>query len=194
MRALTLYNLLALAACGALAAWIYQEGQRSLPPLPEASAVTATIETAAGPAPIAAPDPAFRLPPKNTYVQLVSRPPFSPSRRPPRAKPAPVPVAVQTPEPAAPAAMSEPQAILVGIVISAGKSIAMVRKPGAEELLRLAKGAELDGWQVEGVLPDRLVLSHGDKLLELELTEAAQNSGGSSAARPPQVPTRQRRQ
>jgi general secretion pathway protein N len=194
MRALTLYNLIALAACGALAAWIQQETQRPMPALPEGPEISAVIQTAAGPT-SAAPPPTFRLPPKNTYVQLVSRPPFSPSRHPPRAKPTPAPEPVAlTPQPAAPAAVAEPQAILVGIVINAGKSIAMVRKPGAEELLRLAKGAELDGWLVEGVLPDRLVLSHGDKLLELELTEGAQNGGGSSAAEPPQAPTRPRRQ
>jgi hypothetical protein len=58
----------------------------------------------------------------------------------------------------------------------------MVRKPGVEELLRLAKGATLDGWRVEGVLPDRLLLSHGEKLLELELTEAEQRGGGSDSS------------
>lgn len=68
----------------------------------------------------------------------------------------------------------------------------MVRKPGASELLRLAKGADLEGWKVEGVLPDRLLLSHGDKVLELELTEAAQ--GGSSAAATTPAPVRSRRQ
>lgn len=182
MRGLLAYNLLAAVACTALGVWVYHEMQQPLPPLPAAVPPTAIIETGAGPEATAA--PAFRMAPKNAYAQLVARPPFSPTRRPPRPKPvaAPAPVA----QPAAPKEvakpLAEPQATLVGIVIHADKSIAMVRKPGAAELLRLAKGETLDGWLVEGVLPDRLVLSHGDKLLELELTEATQSGSRAGSA------------
>ncbi|MEO3430517.1 hypothetical protein AAFN88_16785 [Pelagibius sp. CAU 1746] len=190
MRGLAVFNLLALIACSALGAWAYSEARKPLPALPDSPSVTATLETATGSA-IPAPPPSFRMPPKNTYAQLATRPPFSELRRPPRAKPAPKPVAQQQAPAPLPKTVAEPQVTLVGIVISAEKSIAMVRKPGAEELLRLAKGAELEGWRVESVLPDRLLLSHGEKVLELELTEAEQGSGGprGSGAAP-----RQRRQ
>ncbi|MGF1631835.1 MAG: hypothetical protein ACFCUT_20350 [Kiloniellaceae bacterium] len=188
MRALTAYNLLGLLVCGALGAWVYEEALQPLPPLPDAVPLIATIEIAAGPG--AAPEPGLRMPPRNTFAQLATRPPFSPSRRPPRAKPAPVPV-VQKQEQEAPRPVDEPQVTLVGIVINADKSIAMVRKTGVVELLRLGKGETLDGWLVEGVLPNRLVLSHGEKLLELELTEGAQGNGGASEAK---GATRQRRQ
>lgn len=183
MKALTAWNLLALAACGALAAWTWQEAQQ---PLPEVPSLT---QSAPGAAPLltaaTAPPPTFRMPPKNTYAQLVTRPPFSPSRRPPRAQPASPPV-VQKPETPVPQPVTAPQVTLVGIVIAAEKSIAMVHKPGVEEMLRLAKGESFDGWLVEGVLPDRLVLSHKGELLELELTEAAQRSGPMSSPAPGQ--------
>lgn len=183
MKALAVYNLLMTAACAVLGAWVYHEARRPMPPLPAAVALTAGIETGAGAVEVA---PAFRMAPKNAYAQMVARPPFSPTRRPPRAKPAtPAPVAQQAAPKEIAKPLAEPQVTLVGIVINADKSIAMVRKPGAAELSRLAKGETLDGWLVEGVLPDRVVFSHGEKLLELELTEADQagnRSGGPPAA------------
>lgn len=189
MRALAVYNVLALAACGVLGTWAWQEWHVPSKSPPEPVELTSLVETAGVPAP----EPAFRMPPpKNTFAQLVTRPPFSPSRRPPRAKAVPTPV-VQKPEAPSPAPVAAPQVTLVGIVINAGKSMAMVRKPGAEELLRLGKGEVLDGWQVEGVLPDRLVLSHGEKLLELELTEAAQGQGPAGSSTGTEASGRQRR-
>lgn len=175
MRALTVYNLALLAACAALGTGAWQEIRQPPLPLPEAIAVNAPAEPAA----VVASAPAFRIAPVGTFGQVITRPAFSSSRRPPRPKP-PEPVAVQKPAPVVLVPVAEPQVTLVGIVIGGGKSIAMVRKAGAEELLRLGKGEELDGWQVEGVLPDRLVLSHGGKLLEFELTEAPQNAGTST--------------
>ena len=190
MRPLSAFNLLALVVCGALGAWAYREAEEPLPALPEAPEATATLATATGNA-VPVPPPSFRMPPKNAFAQLATRPPFSASRRPPRAKPPPKPVVQQKAPAPPPKAVAEPQVTLVGIVISAEKSIAMVRKPGAEELLRLSKGADLDGWRVEGVLPDRLLLSHGEKVLELELTEAAQENGTVRNARGPTQPRRQ---
>lgn len=189
MRGFPIYNLLALTTCATLAAWAWQEMREPLPLLPAPVALEVADEAVANPIP----EPGFRISPKNAFAQLVTRPPFSPSRRPPRAKPAPAPAA-QKPEPVAHPLVTEPQVTLVGILINAGKSIAMVRKPGAEELLRLAKGEQLDGWQVEGVLPDRLVLSHGGKLLELELTETTEGKGAAEKARSTANGPRPRRQ
>lgn len=177
MRALTAYNLLALFVCSGLGYAVYAQTQVPPPSLPE-SVRLAEVPTAEAAAP--APPTAFRMPPKNVFNQMAARPPFSQTRRPPRAKPAPKPV-VEKPAPVAAKTVAEPQVTLVGIMIQPGKSIAMVRKPGAEELLRLAKGQDLDGWLVEGVLPDRLLLSHDGKILELELSEAARRSGSGAA-------------
>lgn len=184
MRALAAYNLLALATCAGLGYWAYAVAQMPIPPLP-AIERTATLVPVPN-APVQRND--FRMPPKNAFNQLVTRPPFSPTRRPPRAEPAAKPVVQKPPPPPPVKTVAEPQVTLVGILIKDEKSFAMVRKPGATDLLRLAKGATLDGWLVEGVLPDRLLLSHGDKLLELELTEAAQKGApaerGQTSVRP----------
>ncbi len=186
MKALSAYNLLALLTCGGLGYAVYAQTQAPPSSLPESVqlAEVPAIEAAAP-----APPAAFRMPPKNAFNQMATRPPFSRTRRPPRAKPAPKPV-VQKPAPVAAKTVAEPQVTLVGIMIQPGKSIAMVRKPGAEELLRLGKGEDLDGWLVEGVLPDRLLLSHQGKILELELSEAARRGDNKTvnsrnpAARP----------
>ncbi len=187
MRSLTAFNLFATLTCGALGAWVYSQTQEPAPALPNAVELVALVEPASEPAA----KPVFRMRPKGGFNQLVVRPPFSPSRRPPRAKPAAPPPVVQKKAPVAPKPVTEPQATLVGIVISPDKTIAMVRKPGSSELQRLAKGERLDGWLVEGVLPDRLLLSQGDKLLELELTEATKGNDRKAAAK---VPVRSRRQ
>lgn len=177
MRALTVYNLFAATCCGLLGAWVYHEIQRPTSPLYPVDKATAKVETNAGTAVgtvHVGPPQVFRPAPKNTYAQLVTRPPFSPTRRPPRAKPVTAPADRQLAPEEALNPLDVPQVTLVGIVISSEHSIAMVQKPGAVELLRLAKGQDLDGWLVKSVQPDRLLLSHGEQLLELELTETGQ--------------------
>ena len=187
MRALAAYNLLALATCAGLGYWAYAVAQMPMPPLPaiERAATLVPVPNA----PVQRAD--FRMPPKNAFNQLATRPPFSPTRRPARAKPAAKPV-VQKPAPAPVKTVAEPQFTLVGILISEDKSFAMVRKPGAADLVRLAKGTSLDGWLVESVLPDRLVLSHGNKLLGMELTEAAQKGVEAMPPADPMVRPRRR--
>lgn len=186
MKVLGLYNILAVAACAGLGYVVYLESERSVPSLPAVSATAEATEQTAKPDQ----KTVFRMPPKNAFKQLATRPPFSPTRRPPRAKPpepAPEPVA-QKPQPVAlEPEVAKPQITLVGILINQQKRFAMVRKPGVEELLRLGNGEHLDGWRVEGVLPDRLLLSHQGKLLEFELSEAARR-----AAAPAPVPANQR--
>lgn len=187
MRALAAYNLFALATCAGLGYWAHAVAQMPMPPLPEIERTATLVPLPSAPAQSAI----FRMPPKNTFNQLATRPPFSQTRRPPRAKPATKPVVQKPPPPPPVKTVAEPLITLVGILIKDEKSFAMVRKPGAADLLRLAKGATLDGWLVEGVLPDRLLLSHGDKLLELELTEAAQKSAPAERG---QTSVRRRRQ
>ena len=178
MKALALYNLLAIAACAGLGYVVYLEMEQPVPSLPPVSTPTEVTEHVATPAQ----KTVFRMPSKTAFNQLAMRPPFSPTRRPPRPKP-PEPV-VQQPQPAAPARKwTEPQITLVGILINPQNSFAMVRKPDAVELLRVTKGENLDGWRVESVLPDRLLLSHQGTILEFELSEAARKKGGASTTR-----------
>lgn len=178
MKILALYNLLAVTACAGLGYLVYLEMEQPVPSLPPVFTPTEATEPVATPAPKAV----FRMPQKTAFNQLAMRPPFSPTRRPPRPKP-PEPV-VQQPQPAAPQPkLAEPQIRLVGILINPQKSFAMVRKPDAAELLRLAKGQDLEGWRVESVLPDRLLLSHQGTILEFELREAARKKAGASTAR-----------
>lgn len=189
MKVLGLYNLLAITACAGLGALAYLETEQPVPSLPSVAAPADATEQIAKPVQRSV----FRMPPKNAYKQLVTRPPFSPTRRPPRAKPPEPKPVVQRPQPAAPKpSVVAPQITLVGILINPEKTIAMVRKRGAEELLRLAKGEDLDGWRVEGVLPDRLLLSHQGKVLEIELSEAARREAETAPAPANQRPRRRR--
>ena len=61
---------------------------------------------------------------------------------------------------------------LIGVILQPDKQYALVRQSGKKEILRLARGQKIDGWQVDSILPDRLVLSYAGDVVELELKDA----------------------
>ncbi len=160
MSGLKVFNLALLAACGGLG-WLAYE-RHSAPPaeLPQ-------WEAARSEAPDAAANPGFRpfrMPPQQTFSELVERPPFSQSRR-----PAEVKAVRQTRQ--APV-RKELRFSLIGVILQPDKQYALVRQAGKKDILRLGRGEKIDGWQVDSILPDRLVLSYADDVVELELKDA----------------------
>ena len=61
---------------------------------------------------------------------------------------------------------------LIGVILQPDRQYALVQRPGKKEALRLARGEKIDGWQVDGILPDRVVLSQAKEVVELELKDA----------------------
>ena len=138
---------------------------------PGASAPTEILD------PPALPDPA--LGPLSAMDQTAARPLFRRDRRPPpiapavkapkTAKPAKAPEAPKV----APTPVPEPAPVfrhaLSAIVIADGEASAYLRKAGEAGLARLRRGETLDGWRLEEVRPDSVVLTHGPTRTEVEL-------------------------
>jgi hypothetical protein len=105
-----------------------------------------------------------------SFRNFVERPLFSPSRRPPP------PV---TPEPmveAAPPPAQMPKFELLGIVGPEGARLAILRKPGATEALRLSVGDKVEGWTVKLIEPDRVLLATADRQVEVAFPEFGKGS------------------
>ncbi len=160
MSALSVFNLALAALCGGLG-WLAFAAYDAPPaelPVP-AVAKSGTPDAAAGPS-----FQPFRMPPQQRFSELVERPPFTQSRRPPE-------VSAQ-PQVRQEAPRRDLKLTLIGVILQPSQQYALVQRPGKKAALRLAKGEKIDGWQVEGILPDRLILSQAKEVVELELKDA----------------------
>ncbi len=115
-----------------------------------------------------APQPRFTMPPITTYGETVTRPLFSPSRRPP----------VETTEIPVPKPVSDSdiKARLAAVIITPESRFALLQKPQEAEAIRLSEGQNFEGWVVKSILADRIVLSRGDStqvvMIEDEIRKA----------------------
>jgi len=125
----------------------------------EPTSPIAAIAPAAAPAlPVpAAEEPAFAVPPLQTYAEVTERPLFSPSRRP----------AAVTQQVAGPAS----SLALVGVVISGDGRVALIRQGKAPALARVREGQQVEGWTVRSIAPDRVVVRNGTSEAQLKLHE-----------------------
>ncbi len=125
----------------------------------------------------------FLLPPLEDYAEIVERPLFIQERRPPPAQEAQVApeTAIET------GAGAPPPFVLVGIVITPETKEALLLKPGQKDLIRGLIGQRFDGWKVDSIEPDRVVVSRGTGTTEIELERK------SSALPKRKVPTRRSR-
>jgi hypothetical protein len=139
--------LLIFALCVLLAAVIYLEADQ---PAIEPSVAAAPATRVAKPAP----PPIFAMPPVGSLAEVLARPLFSESRRPP------------LPAPANDAGTS-PFSI-VGIIISARESHALVAHGQPAQTDRVTEGQEIDGWSVDKILPDRVVFGHAGARFEVK--------------------------
>ncbi len=107
------------------------------------------------------PEPEFALPPLESYAAIVERPLVAASRRPP-------PPAPEEPEPDQAGAHAWPF-ILSGVVISNDQRMALLLRLSDGSTVRLRVGQEIDGWRIEAIEPDLVVLRQGDALEEVKL-------------------------
>lgn len=127
----------------------------------------ATTETTPAEAdtPAVAMTPQEPPPPRDAYSAFVERPLFDPSRRPPEPE-------AEVVEEAAPAALPNIFA-LVGIIIDGGTRIAFLQQRSPLQVYRVVEGQEIEGWAIETIGLDRVVLRQGSSVVEIELQEAA---------------------
>jgi hypothetical protein len=142
-------------AIGAVAAGVLYMEWRHPPRLPESVAVDAPPAVAVPP-----PKP-FEPQPLIHYAEIVERPVFIDARR-PQEDEAPAP-----PEP--PPEPDQPLD-LIGVLLIPGGAAALLRptEPNAP-VLRIAQGETVNGWQLQSVSADRVVLRKGAEIRELML-------------------------
>lgn len=166
-----------LLLCVLLGYVVYIQAQATLPLPPEPRVTAAPVGDAAEP-PV---EPEFSMPPLENFAETLARPLFMNTRRPP--EPGAEPVAlepVSKPEPPKPT----PKLVgveLSGIVITSASRVALIRSGRGREVVRVTEGEEIDGWTVETIDPDRVVLRQDDAFEELTLKDKA----GRKRVRPP---------
>jgi len=110
--------------------------------------------------------PSFALPALAALKETVERPLFTVSRRPPAA-PTEAPQPVKAAAPVKRLALS-----LRGILISAGEErAALLQLPTHKALQWVREGEQIEGWQVDKIEPDRIILRAGDATESFELKE-----------------------
>lgn len=122
---------------------------------PTAAAVPARVAELPPPA-------GFQLPPIETFSETIARPVFSKTRRPPPPGEAP-----ETPQ-------SDPKPVgfrLTGVVITPDGRTALIRQLRTGEIAELVLGQQIEGWLVESILPDRVVLSFGTTRKEVKIED-----------------------
>jgi type II secretory pathway component PulC len=147
-----LVPLLLLALCLGLAGVIYVELDQ--PP------IDAIAKAAPGPSRetmgTSRDSPGFSMPPLRGYAEVLERPLFSETRR---------------PSVAAAVAPADPRSAdfnLVGIVISAHERHALIEHGQPPRLERVSEGQDIDGWSVESIKSDRVVLARADQRFEVK--------------------------
>lgn len=150
-----------LVICGALGVWVYLQWTAVGQGDPEvAGAEPQAVKGESLPMP---PQPPL-MPPLSSYAEIVERPLFNETRRPPPAPETPV-VAAQ---------INPTQFRLEGTALTAKQRVAVLRDTRTNQLHRLAEGDQLDGWQVSSVQAGTIALSQGAQTLQLELERPTQ--------------------
>lgn len=156
-----------LLLCVLLGYVVYIQAEAALPLPPEPRVTAAPMESSAGPAD----EPEFSMPPLENFAETLARPLFMDTRRPP--EPGAEPVALE-PDPQPEPPKPTPKLVgmeLSGIVITPASRVALVRSARGREVVRLKEGEEIDGWIVETIDPDRVVLRQADAFEELTLKD-----------------------
>jgi hypothetical protein len=171
---LTLMSLLALVAALSVVTWQLISG----PPIPETD-----VAVAEDPKPAATPRPsalAVTMPAAGprAYTEILARPLFDPSRRPPVA-----PKAAAAPPPPPPATTPFPSEKfrLVGIIsIPNHAPLALIRTDSQKPAISVAVGGAIDGWHVEKIGDDYVDFKKSNSTGKLKLV--TQTAGPSTAA------------
>lgn len=140
-----------LVLCVGLASMVYWQVEN-----PPSYAIIAATDGPAGSKPSSALPAKFTFPPLAEFSEIVARPLFSPSRRPPKE-------IEDSDSDTFVALPSQPSRfILAGVVISAEGRMVLLRRMNSTDLIRALMGQEIDGWYVESIEQDRVTLRRGD--------------------------------
>jgi hypothetical protein len=167
-------TLLLTVLCVGLAMVIWREtGGAEMGSVPSSAIAQAMPPAAAKPS---AAKGAPALPPISAYAEVTERPLFSPSRQP-------------APPEAAQEDLGNSSAFtLLGIVISEGERMALIEhgKPGV--IARLKEGQAVEGWRVQTIEADRVILEHGGTQQPLKLKDLKDRPGAAQPVVRPGVP------
>jgi hypothetical protein len=167
------------ACCATLAGVIYLELER--PPLdPGASAAPVARDAPSGRtggAVTKAATPSFALPPLSDFAEVTARPLFQDGRRP-------------LPPTARNTAAPLPSVVVVGIVSSGAQRHALVEHGRPARIDRVVEGQALDGWTVEEIRQDGLIMRNGQNLGEVKVKDKPPPArpAAAPAAAPPRAP------
>lgn len=132
----------------------------------------AAVQTAAAPA-LPPPRSAFALPPISAYAEVGERPLFSATRQP-------------APAEAGQDLLGKSSSfVLLGVILTEEGRAALVKHGDPGELARLKEGEALEGWTVQTILPDHIVLQHGATEVELKLKDRPAPAGTPHLQRQP---------
>lgn len=108
-------------------------------------------------------DPGFTMKPLDDFSEIARRPLFIPSRR-------PLPPDTEPPRPG-PRKAERHRFTLKGVVIVADERMAVLQRRRGRTALRVVEGQQIDGWLVEAIMPDRVVLRQGETREEVALRD-----------------------
>ncbi|MGF1641924.1 MAG: hypothetical protein ACFCUO_13335 [Rhodospirillales bacterium] len=107
----------------------------------------------------------FDMLPPESYADVSERPLFLRSRRPPQPGDE---IAEQRPLPRAPADF-----VLSGVVVAGTQRLALLQGQGSDAIARVAEGQDYEGWTVETIEPNKVVLRRGQDVTEIVLEDKA---------------------
>ena len=102
----------------------------------------------------------YALPMIGNYAEVVSRPLFTPTRRPPVPRPAPKPRQVVAPA-LVPPKIETGQFMLIGVIVDGDKKVALMRQLNRGDIVRATRGEQLDAWKVTEIGTGSVILSQG---------------------------------
>jgi general secretion pathway protein N len=112
--------------------------------------------------------------PEQAYPEMVTRPLFTPTRRP-------------APEAPPQAAVVRGQFILLGTTVAGQTRIALLREKSSGRIHRVESGASVNGIRISQINPESVTLAHGseDEVLSLQVQRPAGAPGSPGAATAP---------
>jgi hypothetical protein len=105
------------------------------------------------------PQPSFSMAAAEDFAEIVERPIFSPTRRPPEA----------LPETATEVDAPSLDVVLEGVVITEAQRLALLRPEAGGPLVRVPEGERILGWAVVAVTPYSVTVRRGEEESTLEL-------------------------
>jgi type II secretory pathway component PulC len=119
-------------------------------------------------------DTPLEKPAISTFAEIVERPLFTQSRRPAPKKDTKVADASSKPE----------TFELIGVIISPGGRMALLRTLATSEIVRAVEGQNVGGWEVRAIKPTQVVLQQGDDSEVIKINEATATPAAKNPAAP----------